>query len=111
MNYFVTGATGFIGGRLVRELRRVGHQVTALVRDPERASALASLGVTLARGDVTDRASLRAPMQGADGLFHLGARAGHLDMIIDDPYGAVFDEAQFRLIHALARGGGTRQSQ
>jgi nucleoside-diphosphate-sugar epimerase len=71
MKYLVTGATGFIGGRLVRQLRQEGHQVTALVRDPAQAAALADLGVTLARGDVTDRESMRTPMQGVDGLFHL----------------------------------------
>lgn len=82
MRYFVTGATGFIGGRLVRELRAAGHQVVALVRSPARATELASLGVTLAQGDITDAASLRAPMRGADGVFHVaawygfGARAG-----------------------------------
>jgi nucleoside-diphosphate-sugar epimerase len=71
MKYLVTGATGFIGGRLVRLLRQGGHQITALVRDPAQAEVLADLGVTLARGDVTDRESMRAPMQGVDGLFHV----------------------------------------
>jgi uncharacterized protein YbjT (DUF2867 family) len=71
MNYFVTGATGFIGGRLVLQLRQAGHQVVALVRDPERAGELAGLGVKLARGDVTDKETMRAPMGAADGVFHV----------------------------------------
>ncbi len=71
MNYFVTGATGFIGGVLAKQLRAAGHHVVALVRDPAKASALAALGVQLAPGDITDRASMRAPMSGCDGVFHV----------------------------------------
>jgi nucleoside-diphosphate-sugar epimerase len=73
MKYFVTGATGFIGSRLVRGLVERGDEVTALVRDPGRAEDLKGPGVTLVRGDITDRASLRTPMEGADGVFHLAA--------------------------------------
>jgi nucleoside-diphosphate-sugar epimerase len=71
MNYFVTGATGFIGGVVARQLREAGHEVVALVRNPQKASALSALGVTLAHGDVTERESLRQPMRGADGVFHI----------------------------------------
>lgn len=73
MRYFMTGATGFIGERVARQLVAAGHEVVALVRDPAGASALAALGVELARGDIRDPASLRAPLQGADGAFHLAA--------------------------------------
>lgn len=71
MRYFVTGATGFIGRRLTHQLRQAGHEVVALVRQPARAGDLAALGVELAPGDVTERASLPGPMRGVDGLFHL----------------------------------------
>jgi nucleoside-diphosphate-sugar epimerase len=71
VKYFVTGATGFLGGRVARLLRAAGHDVVALVRDPSQAVALASEGVELARGDVTDRASLRVPMASADRVFHI----------------------------------------
>lgn len=45
MRYFVTGATGFIGGYLVQSIREQGHSVTALARDPARAQHLIDLGV------------------------------------------------------------------
>ena len=73
MKYLVTGGTGFIGGRVVRQLRAAGHEVHALVRDPNRARDLAALGVRLFQGDITDRASLRGPMENTDGVFHLAA--------------------------------------
>src|ERR671937_112647 len=46
MRYLVTGGTGFLGGALVRQLVAAGHEVRALVRARDRATALASLGVT-----------------------------------------------------------------
>ncbi len=73
MKYFLTGATGFIGGHLARHLAQAGHQVTALVRDPDKAQNLAQMGITLHKGDITNRESLREPMRGADGVFHVAA--------------------------------------
>jgi nucleoside-diphosphate-sugar epimerase len=73
MKYFVTGATGFLGGELARQLIVAGHQVIALVRTPSKAEALRALGATLADGDITDAESLRAPMTDVDGVFHCAA--------------------------------------
>ena len=73
MKYFVTGATGFIGGRVARLLVQEGHEVRALVRAPARAKELDALGVSLYEGDLTEKDSLRAPMMGVDGLFHIAA--------------------------------------
>ncbi len=73
MRYFVTGATGFIGGHVVRQLLAAGHEVVALVRTPAKAVALRELGVELAEGDITEPATLRDPMRGADGVFHIAA--------------------------------------
>jgi nucleoside-diphosphate-sugar epimerase len=71
--YFVTGATGFLGGELVKQLVGRGHQVAALVRSPEKATLLTALGVEVHAGDITDRESMRAPMRGVDGVFHVAA--------------------------------------
>ncbi len=71
MKYFVTGATGFLGGVLVRKLREQGHEVHASVRDPEKAQDLQALGVKLFKGDVTDKESMREAMLGVDGVYHV----------------------------------------
>lgn len=71
VKYFVTGATGFIGGRVVRQLVQAGHSVVALARDPAKARDLSDLGIVVSPGDVTDAQSLRAPMTGVDGVFHI----------------------------------------
>jgi nucleoside-diphosphate-sugar epimerase len=71
MRYLVTGATGFVGGCVARQLSEAGHEVVAVVRDPNKAAPLAALGVQLVQGDVTDKESMRAAMMGVDGLFHI----------------------------------------
>jgi nucleoside-diphosphate-sugar epimerase len=71
MKLFVTGGTGFVGRYLVRHLCNAEHEVVALVRDPSRAGELSRIGARLARGDVTDKESMRAPMTGVDGIFHV----------------------------------------
>jgi nucleoside-diphosphate-sugar epimerase len=71
MKYFVTGGTGFIGGHVVRQLRDAGHEVIALVRDIRNAPDLLRVGAKLHQGDVTDKESMRAGMQGIDGVFHI----------------------------------------
>jgi nucleoside-diphosphate-sugar epimerase len=73
MRWFVTGATGFIGGRVARQLRDAGHEVRALVRAPARAADLRELGATLVPGDIRDRASMREGIAGCDGVFHIAA--------------------------------------
>jgi len=69
----VTGATGFIGPRVVHALRARELPVRALVRRPERASRLVAWGVELAEGDVTDPPSLAAACAGVDTVVHLVA--------------------------------------
>ena len=86
MIYFLTGATGFVGGAIARDLRAAGHQVRALVRNRNAAAPLAALGVELHPGDITDSASMRGPMKGVDGVFHV---AGWYKLGIRDKAAAV----------------------
>ncbi len=69
----VTGATGMQGGATVDALLAAGFTVRALVRDPQSAPslALAARGVELAQGDFDDPESLKAAMQGSDGVFSM----------------------------------------
>lgn len=72
---FVTGATGFLGGAVVRRLRARGIETHALARRPAEAGALAELGVELHAGDLTDRASVIAACARAAGRARaLGGR-------------------------------------
>ena len=67
----VTGATGFIGGRLANALADDGWQVRALVRDRRRAGALEERGIELFEGDVLDAGSLRGAGEGAEVAYYL----------------------------------------
>ncbi|HKH22871.1 MAG TPA: NAD(P)H-binding protein [Solirubrobacterales bacterium] len=67
----VTGATGFIGGRLARELAGRGWEVRCLVRDRGRAEHLAEEGLELVEGDVLDASSLRGAGDGVDVAYYL----------------------------------------
>jgi nucleoside-diphosphate-sugar epimerase len=53
MKFFVTGATGFIGGHLCRRLLAEGHEVSALVRSPDKARGLTAAGAVMVRGDLS----------------------------------------------------------
>jgi uncharacterized protein YbjT (DUF2867 family) len=67
----VTGATGFVGGRLANALADDGWHVRALVRDSGRARELADRGVELFEGDVLDADSLRGAGEGAEVAYYL----------------------------------------
>src|SRR5690606_31228329 len=71
MKYFVTGATGFVGGRVARQLLAAGHHVNVLARSPAKAQGQPALGAAVFPGDITEPASLTAPMTGVDGVFHI----------------------------------------
>lgn len=71
MKIFITGANGFIGGALARQLVARGDTVVCLVRDPARAGALQKIGAQLVRGDITEPATLREPMRDAAVVYHL----------------------------------------
>lgn len=92
MRYAITGATGFLGGELARQLREADHEVVALVRSPAKATALEASGVELVPGDLDDHGALdrllapAADGTGVDGLFHVAGwyRLGDPDPTIGE---------------------------
>jgi nucleoside-diphosphate-sugar epimerase len=73
MKAFITGATGFIGGRVARKLRERGDEVVALVRSPGKAGRLSELGCTLVEGDLSAEDAIAAGLEGCDATFHAAA--------------------------------------
>jgi dihydroflavonol-4-reductase len=77
MKTLVTGATGYLGSELVRELVRQGRPVRALARSQQSADRIADTGAEIAIGDVVDPPSLVAAFDGVDRVFHLAGVVAH----------------------------------
>jgi farnesol dehydrogenase len=72
MRIFITGATGFLGNELLKDLHARGHEIAALIRSPERATGFPA-GVRLVPGSIEDAASYRNALAGQDALVHVAA--------------------------------------
>ncbi len=73
MQVLVTGATGFIGGNLARELWRQGYAVRALVRPGANTLTIRDTGIAPVTGDILDADSVRRAVQGCRAVFHCAA--------------------------------------
>jgi nucleoside-diphosphate-sugar epimerase len=72
----ITGATGLLGGHLIKELRQRGEQLRALVLPIENADQLIEQGVEVVRGDITDASTLEPAVKDVDLVFHLAGMMG-----------------------------------
>lgn len=70
---FITGGNGFIGSRVVRQLINQGYHVRCLLRPTSKTARIDDLPIERVTGDIRDRASLEAGMQGSDGVIHLAS--------------------------------------
>lgn len=76
MTALVTGAAGLLGGHMVDALVERGERVRAFVRADDDGARLARLGVDVRRGDLRDRAAVRAAVAGVEVVHHCAARTG-----------------------------------
>jgi dihydroflavonol-4-reductase len=73
MKTLITGASGFVGSAVLRQLIAAGHSVRAVIRPHSNPRNLAGLSVEIAYGDLVDRRSLDRAMEGCSALFHVAA--------------------------------------
>jgi len=71
MKILVTGATGFIGSHLVKELKNQGHEITCLVRKTSNINKFKELNVDFAYGDIQDKKSLEGAVEEKEVIYHL----------------------------------------
>lgn len=107
MTTLVTGATGFVGSAVLRCLAAAGHDVRVLARAGGDRRNLEGVACTVAAGDLTDPASLRAAVAGCDTILHVAA---DYRLWVPDPatINRVNVEGSVNLFRAAAAAGATR---
>jgi nucleoside-diphosphate-sugar epimerase len=102
MRIFLTGATGYVGSAVMDALLRSGHEVTALVRDPEKAERVSGHGVHPIIGELSKPASYAAAAEGADSIIHTAIESSKRMQKVDR-------QAIDTLLGAAARRAASRQ--
>ncbi len=110
----VTGASGYIGSWVVRDLMAAGYHVRAVVRDPgnpAKVDHLLALGeaglpgrIDLARGDLTEAGSYDEPFAGCAGVVHVGAAVGYNRETPQEVYDGCFTEVR-HVLDSVRRSG------
>jgi nucleoside-diphosphate-sugar epimerase len=104
MRIAITGASGFLGGYLVRVLRDRGLRVRAVVRRPEAAAALAAEGFETAMADLADAAALAAAFEGCDGVVSNAAQLNRRGAS-NEAYAAANVDGARRVAESAVRAG------
>src|SRR5579872_2963823 len=104
MKCFLTGASGFIGANLARELAFCGHDVKALVRPESDLRGLRGIALQRIQGDVSQRQFLEEAMAGCDWCFHVAA-SYHLWLPDYRPMYAANVEGTRNVLEAAAAAG------
>lgn len=107
MKVLLTGATGFVGSWIARELVAAGHDVRVLVRKTSKLDGLAGLAYEKLEGDIMDRASIERALQGVQAVIHTAASVSQRKRDYDQLF-KVNVEGTRNVMEAALKHGGLR---